>query len=130
MKKLLGLLLALTLVTAACGDDDGGGVGNSTDPASANTCDELADVTINLLQDAIDSVSDLSVADFLEIASGGEMPEAVERLDTMGDELETRAGQIGCSDADAQSLVCARIDRLQADSEVADLILQGIAGEC
>jgi hypothetical protein len=131
MKKTLGLLLALTMVVAACGDDDGGGgVGNSTDPATASSCDELADVTINLLQEAIDSVSDLSVADFMDIAATGEMPPAVERLDTMGNDLEARAGQLGCDDADAQRLVCARIDQLEANSEVADLILAGIAGEC
>ena len=46
MKRALGLLLTVVLMTAACGDDDGG-VGSQTDPASASTCGELADVTIN-----------------------------------------------------------------------------------
>ncbi len=130
MKKALGLLLALALTASACGDDGGGGVGNSTDPAAASTCGELADVTINLLQQAIDSVSDLTVADFMDLAGTGEMPEAINRLDTMGNDLQARADQLGCTDEDAQTLVCDRIGNLSADTEVAQLILGSIGDSC
>ncbi|MCJ7725178.1 MAG: hypothetical protein MUP76_02150 [Acidimicrobiia bacterium] len=128
MKKALSLLLALVLLTAACGDDDSGGA--SIDPASAGTCGELADVMINLFQVAIDSVSDLSVTDFMALADGEDMPEEIQRLDTIGDAIGDRAAELGCSDEEGQQLVCDRIGNLKADGDVAQLLIAGIASDC
>lgn len=130
MKKSLGLLLALALVTGACGDDDDGGIGKSTDPAAASTCAELADVTINLLQEAIDSVADLTLTDFMDLAGTDQMPEAINRLDTMGADLQSRADALGCSDEDGEALICERIGNLSADTEISQLILGSIGDSC
>ena len=97
---------------------------------SAGTCAELADVTINLFQEAIDSVADLSVEEFLNLADGEDMPAAITRLDTMGEDLEARAAQLGCSREDGIALTCDRIGGLKGNSEVAQLMIEGFAGFC
>jgi hypothetical protein len=128
MKKSLSLLLALALLTAACGDDDSGG--GNTDPAAANSCEELADVMINLLQEAVDSVADLTITDFMALSADGEMPEAIQRLEAIGESFEARADALGCSDEEGQQLVCDRIGSLKADTDVAQLLVAGIASDC
>ena len=124
MKKVLGLLLVLALMTSACGDD-----GGNTDPAAAKSCDELTDVLFNLMQEAIDSVADMSLADFMDTAQS-DMPAAISRLETMGDELQARAEVLECSDVEAQAAFCSRIGELRADSELAQLLVSGPGGNC
>ena len=129
MRKALVLLLALALTAAACGDDDGG-TGGSTDPADANSCEDLADVTINLIQEAIDAVAGMDMADFLAMADEGTIPPEFERMESVGEEIEARADQLGCTDEDAQQLVCDRLGRIETGSDVAELILTGVSAGC
>lgn len=129
MRKALGLLLALALIAAACGDDDGG-AGGSVDPADANSCEDLADVTVNLIQQAIDAVADMDMADFLSMADEGNIPPEFEQMETVGEEIEARAEQLGCTEEDAQELVCDRLGRIEAGSDVAELILTGVSAGC
>ena len=129
MRKALGLLLVLGMVAAACGDDDGG-AGGSIDPANANSCEELADVTVNLVSEAIDSVDDMDMAAFLAIAEGAEAPPEWARMESVSEDLEARSEQLGCSEADSQRLVCERLSRLEPSSEVAELVLGGVMAAC
>lgn len=126
MRKALWLLLVLALVAAACGDDDGGG----TDPASAESCEELADIGINLMQDAVDQFDDMDLAEFMEMASSDEMPAELQRLEEIGTQMETRAEELGCSDEEGDRLMCERVDELKADGDVGKLIVEGIKSEC
>jgi hypothetical protein len=117
----------LILLVAGCGDDDdGGGVGGATDPAAANSCEELADVVLNIFQEAIDEVDQMDIADF----TSDEAPEAIQRLETLGDQLDSRASELGCSDAEGERLVCDRIDRLTAENQVGEIFLAQIQSEC
>ena len=100
-----------------------------TDPAEAQSCDELVDVLFNIIQAAIDSVSDMSVTEFMDLADGS-MPPEIARMDTMGEALEARASVLGCSAEEAQIDFCARVDELRADSDVAKLLISGIASNC
>ena len=88
MKKAFGLLLVLALTATACG----GGAEGVTDPAEAGSCADLADVTINATQEAIDAFDELTIADFAALGESGEMPEALLRFETLGAEIEARAG--------------------------------------
>lgn len=127
MKRPLTMLVAVAMVAAACGGGSGSG---NTDPASANSCEDLADVTINLMQDAIDAMEGLELADFLEMSDTGEMPEELTQLEDAGAQIEQRAEELNCSAEDAQRLVCERIDSLHAEGEIAQMILEGVAAEC
>ena len=127
MRRMLWLLLAVALVAAACGDDDGGG---GTDPAAAGSCEELADVGINLVQDAITELDSMELSEFMELAASDEMPEELQRLEEIGIQMETRAEELGCSEEEGDALLCDRVDRLQADGEVGTLIIEGIKSDC
>lgn len=128
MKRALGIALAavLAIAVAACGDDGG----SSADPASAGSCDELADIGIDMVQGAIDELGSMSVQEFLEAASGDDPPAAIVRMEEQGEALEARAEELGCTETDAQTLMCDRIDRLHADTEVGTLLLQSFVSAC
>ena len=115
MKKALGLILALGLVTSACG-------GSSTDPASANSCDELADAGIAVVQDALDSIAGMSMDELMVLT---EQPEEFEKLETL--DFDGRAEELGC---DMEQLMCATLDRLTADGEAAGMFLKSIQEGC
>ena len=138
MKKVLGLLLALALVVGACGDDNGDG--GLTDPAEAQSCDELVDVLFNIIQAAIDSVSDMSVTEFMDLADGS-LPPEIARMDTMGEALEARASVLGCSARrgpdrflrpcrrTAGRLRCRQVARSAASQATADHLTNPIPGQ-
>lgn len=119
MKKALGLLLTLALATAACG----GGAG--TDPAAAKSCDELADVGINVLQDALDSVSGMTVDDLMDMT---DLPPAISLLETI--DFDTPADTLGCSDDAMETLSCDKIGNLKADGAAAEFMLDGFSSGC
>lgn len=106
MKKALGLLLVLALVAAACGDDD------ASDPAALDTCESVADATIDLVQDVIDELESMSPSDVGALTQGEEFPAFVE-IEARGATLGSRGQELNCTDIDA--LVQARADRLTAD---------------
>lgn len=126
MKKALGLLLVLALTAAACG----GGGGGITDPAEANSCADLAEVTINMTQEAIDAFDEMSIADFAALGETGEMPEAITRLEALGRQLEQRAAELGCSDDELMELTCARIGDLKASGDFGKLMLAELTDQC
>jgi hypothetical protein len=123
MKRVIGLWVVLATAVAACG-----GGGSSVDPASASSCEELADVGIAMVQDAIDDLGSMSLEDF--VAASDERPEALTRLDEQSTALEARAAELGCTETDAQELLCERVDRLDSDTEVGDLMVQSFISAC
>jgi len=104
MKQTLGLLLVLTMVATACGDDDASG--------AVDTCDSVADATIDLVQDVIDELESMSPSDVGALTQGQEFPAFVE-IETRGVTLGLRAEELECTDIDA--LVQAGADRLTND---------------
>ena len=116
MKKTLGLLLVLAMVATACGDDDASG--------ALDTCDSVADATIDLVQDVIDELESMSPSDVGALTQGQEFPAFVE-IEARGVTLGLRAEELECTDIDA--LVQAGADRLTADPEngFTQLILEG-----
>ncbi len=120
MYRLVAAICAALMVFAACGDSSGGG----GDPGSAESCDDLVDAGIDLIQDVLDELSDLDLSDIE--ALGDEPPEALDDLETRGEELQTRADELGCTDEELQQGLIDNIDQLEADGPFAELILQGL----
>jgi len=123
MKKLTVLLLSLAMVAAACGDDD------VSDPASIGTCEGLADATINLTQDVIDTLGALTPAEFGAVSQGELTPE-FEEIATRGEVIGTRAQELECTTLN--DLVTARADQLTAEptNVIGLLVIEGVeAGE-
>jgi hypothetical protein len=116
MKRLTAIVLALALAAAACGDS-----------GSASSCDELVDEAVDLFQDALDSLADLTLEDAAEL--GDELPEEFETLETRGEELEAQSEELGCSEAELQARFDARVGDLTAEGPVAELILGGLLSE-
>ena len=121
MKKTLGLLLVLAMVATACGDDDASG--------ALDTCESVADATIDLVQDVIDELESMSSDDVGALIQGAEFPAFVE-IETRGVTIGERGQELECTDIDA--LVQARADQLTNDptNGFTQLIVDGTkAGE-
>jgi hypothetical protein len=118
MKKPVVFLLGLILVAAACGDDD------ASDPAGLDSCEAVADSTVDLVQDVIDELEAMSPSDVGALTQGQEFPAFVE-IEARGEALGLRGQELECTDIDA--LFLERADRLTADPEngFTQLILEG-----
>ena len=105
MKKLIGLLAVLSVVVAACGGDE---------PVSLDTCEGVAEATIDLVQDVIDELEAMSPSDFGRMSQEGtaNFPAFVE-IEERGTELGLKAQELECADID--TLVAERADQLEAD---------------
>ncbi len=120
MRKFITILLAFALIAAACGGDDA-----AKDPADIDTCEDLADVTIVMLQDVIDVLGDLDAAQ-MGALMGGETPEAFTPLEATAAAIGIRAGELECANLD--ELLVERADDLSAadDNAFGRLIIQGV----
>jgi hypothetical protein len=98
------------LIVAGCGGGD--------------TCETLVDSAIELVQDAIDELDGMSVEDLA--AAEGDGPEAFRRLETEGAALEERAADLGCTSEEIAGLLADRVDRLEADSDYGQAIIESI----
>jgi hypothetical protein len=109
------LIVAFALVLAACG----GG--------QAETCDELADETVELMQRLIDDVEkemgDVSIEDLL--ASGGDLP-SVEHIEEDSAKIDERAAELGCTQAEIQNGVAARANQLEANTPIGQFFIEAI----
>lgn len=117
MKKVITLAAAAALLVAACGDD-------ASDPAGLDSCEAVADATIDLVQDVIDELGGMSPSEFGAMTQG-DVPEVFVEIEERGEALGTRGQELGCTDIDA--LVQERADRLTADPDnvMGQLIVEG-----
>jgi hypothetical protein len=109
------LFIVLALVLSACG----GG--------QPETCDEIADATIELMQglidDVDDEVGDTSVEELVE--TGGDLP-SVERFEGEAAKIDERAAELGCTQSEVQNAVAARVGRLEADTPIGQFLIEAI----
>ncbi len=102
MRRFASRALAASLVVAACGGDNGG----------LDSCEAVADASIDLIQDVIDELESMSPSDVGALNQGQEF-EALTAFEERGVELGTAGQNLGCDDIDG--LVQERADRLDAD---------------
>lgn len=121
MKQIALLILALGLVVTACGDD-----GASTDPASIDSCESLADASIDLVQDVITELEAMSPSDVGALTQGEVFP-AFTAFEERGVTLGDLGQELGCDNID--QLVAERADQLEADpaNGFTRLIVEGTA---
>jgi hypothetical protein len=119
LKRLAIPVIALAVVAAGC----------SSQPES---CDEVADETIVLMQDLIDEVEselgDMSVQELIESFGAGEEIPSVEAFEEKAEQLSERAGELGCTQEELEVAVAERTDRLTATTPLGQFIIQAIEG--
>jgi hypothetical protein len=123
MKRLLGLLVVLALVVAACGDDD------AADAGSLDSCESIADAGIAMIQDVIDEIDDMTLEEQIALGSSEEEPQMFQDMEARGEELETRAEEVGCSDEQMAELVVDRLSDLSSDSDFGQLVLETVKAQ-
>jgi hypothetical protein len=117
------MIVLLAMVVAACGDD-------GADPDSLDSCEAVADASIEVLQDVIDEMDSMSIEDLAAMGSSEETPEQFKDAEERGMALSDRADELGCTDDQMGTLMAERAGDLSADSQFAQLIIESIrAGE-
>lgn len=113
-RTVLPLILALAVLLSACG-------------GQPETCDELADETVKLMQGLIDDVEnelgDMTVEQL--IASGEGLP-SVERFEEDAARIDERAEELGCTQTEIQNGVAARANELEADTPIGQFLIEAI----
>ena len=116
MKRLIPLVVAAVVVAAACA-------------SQPETCDEVADETIELMQALIDEVEsevgEMSVQELLE--TGDDLP-SVAAFERDAERLSNRASELGCTQDQLEVAVADRTDRLQATTPIGQFLVNAIKG--
>lgn len=120
----VALVLVLALTAAACGgdDDDNGG---SISVADATNCEQVVDAFMPILQDLLNSMSDLTMADLMSDTPPEPLADFEQRLDEVGN----KSDELNCSDAEMASLLNNRVDDLTAEGPVAEFLLELLKSE-
>lgn len=100
MKQTIALSLTALALVAACGGD-----------AAADTCEQVADDTVDLVQDLVNLFDALSPSEAGAVMENGS-PE-LDAIEERGLAIGTRAETLGCTDLDA--MVAERAERLTYD---------------
>lgn len=113
--RTLLLAIAFALAVSACG----GG--------RPETCDEIADETINLMQELIDDVEEevgeMSVEEL--IATQGDLP-SVERFQEDAAKIDEQAIELGCTQIEIETAVTAKAGTLEATTPIGQFIVEAI----
>ncbi len=127
MTKLLSVVLTLALMLGivACGsDDDTGNSGDSREPetiAEASNCTQLMDLFMPIVQDMLDSTSDMTIAEF---ASVGEDAEFLVDFGNKIDEVVEKSDDLGCEPAELSRLFNERKGSFTAEGPVGEVLLE------
>ncbi len=114
-RTLIPLTLVLALVLSACGGGE------------PETCEDIADVTIDLMQDLIDNVEqevgDMTVEEL--IATQGDLP-SVEEFQEEATTINEQAVELECSQATIETLVAERVHELKAETPIGQFMVEAI----
>jgi hypothetical protein len=115
---IVGLAIGATIF-AACSSD--------TDPASAETCGELEDMTIEFVQEMIDMLEadDVTIE---EIQSTTESPlsdEQTEKMQTQTEGIESRWYELACP-GETSDIVVDRVDELTYTKRIGEYLIGGV----
>lgn len=110
--RLVVVVLVLGLFGASCG----GG--------AAQTCDDIAVQTVDLIQELINDVDnefeDLSIEQFL--ALGEDLP-SLQSFREESEAIDARASELGCTQTEIAAGVLAESDRLTADTRLGEFVI-------
>lgn len=114
-RTLILLTLVLALVLSACG----GG--------QPETCEDIADVTIDLMQDLINNVEqevgDMTVEEL--VATQGDLP-SVEEFQEEATKINEQALELQCSQTTIETLVAERVHELEATTPIGQFMIEAI----
>lgn len=126
MRRLVVGLAILAVTLASCSDDA------LPEPVEVETCDELVDVSVQLLDAWVEVIEELPVDQLL----AEDPPPEFDQLAQIGDDLDARAARLGC---DAEEINVEVRARMATDSSqdpespvgemLLDLVRGGVVGE-
>ena len=116
-RRLILVVVAVAVVAAACA-------------SQPETCDEVADESIELMQALIDEVEsevgEMSVQEFID-ESGDDLPSVV-AFERDAARISDRALELGCTQDQLEAAVADRTDRLYATTPIGQFLVNAIKG--
>lgn len=112
--RILTLLLVVSVLLAAC---SGGG-------SEAQTCEEIAVQTIDLIQELIDDVDaefeSMSIEQFIE--NGDNLP-SIESFREKSESIEARSDELNCTQEELAAGVAERVGGLTAETQLGRFVI-------
>jgi len=109
------LVIVLSLLLAACGGGE------------AKTCDDIADQTLNLMQDLINDVEaevgDMTVQELID--TGGDLP-SIDQFQEDATKIDERAAELGCTQTEITADIASRVGELEATTPIGTFLIQAI----
>jgi len=116
--------VAMILLAAGCGGS------GSSDPASAETCRDLADVNIGILNQMIDEMAGWSEERVGEAMDSFDLPEELAAFQDDIDEFNERYDELDCDAEDFEQLICDVLGDLDVGDAAGRMIRDGLAEGC
>ncbi len=118
---MVGAVASVLILPACTGDELPVAV-----PVDVETCDELVDVSVQLVEVWVDVLTEVPID---ELLTGEPPPEFVELAD-IGADLDERASRLGCDPQQMNDEVLAQLAERDMETEgaVADLLLEIVEG--
>ncbi len=117
LRRLIPVAVAVAVVAAGCA-------------GQPETCDEVADETIELMQALIDEVEsevgEMSVQELID-ETGDDLP-SVAAFERDAERLSDRASELGCTQDQFERAVADRTDRLHATTPIGQFLVSAIKG--
>jgi hypothetical protein len=117
LRRRIPVLVAVAVVAAACA-------------SQPETCDEVADESIELMQALIDEVEsevgEMSVQELID-ETGDDLP-SVAAFERDAARLSDRASELGCTQDQLEAAVADRTDRLHATTPIGQFLVNAIKG--
>lgn len=121
----MALVLVLALAAAACGGDDDDSNGGSISVADATNCEQVVDAFMPLMQELLDSMSDLTMTDLMS----DDPPESLANFEERMEEVGAKSEELNCEDDEMARLLNSRVNDLTAEGPVAEFILELLKSE-
>jgi hypothetical protein len=126
MRKACGFVCVVALAVAACGGSGSG----STDPASVDSCEDLVDVEINIINAMIGEMSDWPEERIRELIDTGGFPEELARYEDLLDEYSDRADALECDWEQIAAWECERVGRISVSNAAGRTIRENLDEFC
>ena len=115
--RVMGLMAAVVFVVAACGGGDSDTVAD---------CEELADTSIATIQDVLDDLDGLTLAEQAALGSD-DAPPLLADIEARFAALGVQAVALECADAEMSVLMQSRFGELSSQSDFGKLVLDQLS---
>ncbi|MFQ5948663.1 MAG: hypothetical protein ACE5KX_07375 [Acidimicrobiia bacterium] len=119
------MLTALLAIVACTRDGTQQTAAPQTQAPLSHPCEELAEAALDLIEDLLDAIDALPVAELLDAE---QPPGELQQLERLGDDIDRRGAELDCDPVQLRRTVAEQTADLNPESRAAELLLELLRG--